>query len=94
MYGVTWGPDPLPRCTQRGGKSKEGRGETRSQSFEVSNVVLQTLGFQSSDRTGIAAGSSIPIDLMRTLIDRMNLQDLTIAYGMSTSNYNFLHHFS
>jgi hypothetical protein len=34
-------------------------------------------------RTGIAAGSPIPIDLMRQLIAKMNLRDLTIAYGMS-----------
>lgn len=34
-------------------------------------------------RTGIAAGSSIPIDLMRELIGTLNLRDLTIAYGMS-----------
>lgn len=34
-------------------------------------------------RTGIAAGSPIPIDLMRQLIDKMNLTELTDAYGMS-----------
>ncbi|KAF9226330.1 acetyl-CoA synthetase-like protein [Gyrodon lividus] len=34
-------------------------------------------------RTGIAAGSPIPIDLMRQLIDKLNLVDLTVAYGMS-----------
>lgn len=34
-------------------------------------------------RTGIAAGSPIPIDLMRRLIDKMNLTELTVAYGMS-----------
>ena len=34
-------------------------------------------------RTGIAAGSPIPIDLMRQLIDKMNLTELTVAYGMS-----------
>lgn len=36
-------------------------------------------------RTGIAAGSPIPIDLMKNLIGRMNLRDLTNAYGMSKS---------
>ena len=36
-------------------------------------------------RTGIAAGSPIPIGLMRKLIDKLNLRDLTIAYGMSES---------
>lgn len=45
-------------------------------------------------RTGIAAGSPIPIDLMRNLIDKMNLRDLTNAYGMSaflfSATYSFL----
>ncbi|KAF9779006.1 acetyl-CoA synthetase-like protein [Thelephora terrestris] len=34
-------------------------------------------------RTGIAAGSPIPIDLMKQLIEKMNLTELTVAYGMS-----------
>ncbi|KAG9009135.1 hypothetical protein FRB94_012407 [Tulasnella sp. JGI-2019a] len=34
-------------------------------------------------RTGIAAGSPIPIDLMRQLISKLNLVDLSIAYGMT-----------
>ncbi|KAL4068580.1 hypothetical protein V8B97DRAFT_1873108 [Scleroderma yunnanense] len=37
----------------------------------------------SSMRTGIAAGSPIPIDLMHQLINKLNLVDLTVAYGMS-----------
>ncbi|KAI0674518.1 acyl-CoA synthetase [Trametes maxima] len=35
-------------------------------------------------RTGIAAGSPIPIDLMKQLIEKLNLTELTVAYGMST----------
>ncbi|PFH46339.1 hypothetical protein AMATHDRAFT_77711 [Amanita thiersii Skay4041] len=34
-------------------------------------------------RTGIAAGSPIPIDLMKRLISEMGLRELTNAYGMS-----------
>lgn len=34
-------------------------------------------------RTGIAAGSPIPIDLMKQLISKLNLTELTNAYGMS-----------
>ena len=34
-------------------------------------------------RTGIAAGSSTPIELMKQLIEKLNLRDLTNAYGMS-----------
>ncbi|GJJ10529.1 hypothetical protein Clacol_004755 [Clathrus columnatus] len=37
-------------------------------------------------RTGIAAGSSIPEDLMRQLIDKLNLTQLTIAYGMTETS--------
>ncbi|KAF9482709.1 acetyl-CoA synthetase-like protein [Pholiota conissans] len=40
----------------------------------------------SSLRTGIAAGSPIPIDLMKNLIGRMHLRDLTNAYGMTETS--------
>ncbi|KAK4054055.1 hypothetical protein OIO90_003700 [Microbotryomycetes sp. JL221] len=34
-------------------------------------------------RTGIAAGSPVPDDIMRRLIKRLNLRDLTITYGLT-----------
>ncbi|KZW01515.1 acetyl-CoA synthetase-like protein [Exidia glandulosa HHB12029] len=37
-------------------------------------------------RTGIAAGSPIPIELMRQLIAKLNLVDLSIAYGMTETS--------
>ncbi|KAG9218187.1 hypothetical protein CCMSSC00406_0010219 [Pleurotus cornucopiae] len=37
-------------------------------------------------RTGIAAGSPIPIDLMRSLISKLNLRDLTNAFGMTETS--------
>ncbi|KAF8157017.1 hypothetical protein B0H34DRAFT_783221 [Crassisporium funariophilum] len=37
-------------------------------------------------RTGIAAGSPIPIDLMKSLISKLNLKDLTNAYGMTETS--------
>ncbi|KAL4245504.1 Acyl-CoA synthetase [Abortiporus biennis] len=37
-------------------------------------------------RTGIAAGSPIPIDLMKQLISKMNLTELTNAYGMTETS--------
>ncbi|KAI0634863.1 acyl-CoA synthetase [Trametes polyzona] len=40
-------------------------------------------------RTGIAAGSPIPIDLMKQLIEKLNLTELTVAYGMSTCPVSF-----
>ncbi|KAG5334854.1 hypothetical protein C0989_002765 [Termitomyces sp. Mn162] len=40
----------------------------------------------STLRTGVAAGSSIPIEMMKKLIDRLNLVDLTIAYGMTETS--------
>jgi hypothetical protein len=39
--------------------------------------------YLSHPRTGIAAGSPVPIDLMKRLISKLNLKDLTNAYGMS-----------
>lgn len=37
-------------------------------------------------RTGIAAGSPIPTDLMKSLIEKLNLRDLTVAYGMTETS--------
>ncbi|KAL4259867.1 hypothetical protein AB1N83_010678 [Pleurotus pulmonarius] len=37
-------------------------------------------------RTGIAAGSPIPIDLMKSLISKLNLRDLTNAFGMTETS--------
>lgn len=37
-------------------------------------------------RTGIAAGSPVPDDVMRRLIKRMNLSDLTITYGQTETS--------
>ncbi|MDR9440122.1 MAG: AMP-binding protein, partial [Halomonas sp.] len=40
----------------------------------------------SSLRTGIMAGSICPIEVMRKVIDRMNMQDVTICYGMTETS--------
>ncbi|KAJ7275033.1 hypothetical protein C8J57DRAFT_1313435 [Mycena rebaudengoi] len=40
-------------------------------------------------RTGIAAGSPVPIELMKGLIAKLNLVDLTNAYGMSEFPVSF-----
>lgn len=40
----------------------------------------------SSLRTGIMAGSPCPIEVMRQCIDRMHMQDVTIAYGMTETS--------
>ncbi|OCH93936.1 acyl-CoA synthetase [Obba rivulosa] len=37
-------------------------------------------------RTGIAAGSPIPMELMKRLIEQMNLRELTIAFGMTETS--------
>jgi len=37
----------------------------------------------TSLRTGIMAGSPCPIEVMRNVIDRMNMDQVTIAYGMT-----------
>lgn len=37
-------------------------------------------------RTGIAAGSPVPIDLMHQLINKLNMVDITNAYGMTETS--------
>jgi fatty-acyl-CoA synthase len=37
-------------------------------------------------RTGIMAGSPCPIEVMRKVIERMNMSDVTIAYGMTETS--------
>ncbi|RTR06389.1 AMP-binding protein [Halomonas nitroreducens] len=40
----------------------------------------------SNLRTGIMAGSICPIEVMRKVIDKMNMQDVTICYGMTETS--------
>ncbi len=40
----------------------------------------------SSLRTGIMAGSPCPIEVMRKVIDRMHMSEVTIAYGMTETS--------
>ncbi len=40
----------------------------------------------SSLRTGIMAGSPCPVEVMRRVIDRMHLREVTIAYGMTETS--------
>jgi fatty-acyl-CoA synthase len=40
----------------------------------------------SSLRTGIMAGSPCPVEVMRRVIDRMHMREVTIAYGMTETS--------
>jgi acyl-CoA synthetase (AMP-forming)/AMP-acid ligase II len=51
----------------------------------LANNVVPYEGFQYL-RTGIAAGSSIPAELMRKLHKVLNLTELTICYGMTETS--------
>jgi len=51
----------------------------------LSSGQISTSGFQNL-RTGIAAGSSIPAELMRKLHKTLNLTELTICYGMTETS--------
>ncbi|KAF2014670.1 acetyl-CoA synthetase-like protein [Aaosphaeria arxii CBS 175.79] len=51
----------------------------------LANGVVPYEGFQHL-RTGIAAGSSIPVELMRKLHKVLNLTELTICYGMTETS--------
>ncbi len=51
---------------------------------------LELPDFESYDlshlRTGIMAGSICPIEVMRKVIERMNMKDVTICYGMTETS--------
>lgn len=51
----------------------------------LANKVVPYEGFEHL-RTGIAAGSSIPAELMRKLHKVLNLTELTICYGMTETS--------
>ncbi len=51
----------------------------------LSDGSISREGFQYL-RTGIAAGSSIPAELMRKLHKTLNLTELTICYGMTETS--------
>ena len=51
----------------------------------LANGTVSYKGFQHL-RTGIAAGSSIPAELMRKLHQTLNLTELTICYGMTETS--------
>lgn len=53
-------------------------------------AVLSHPGFQKYDvsslRTGCMAGSPCPIEVMKQVISRLNMRDVTIAYGMTETS--------
>jgi acyl-CoA synthetase (AMP-forming)/AMP-acid ligase II len=51
----------------------------------LNNGTVPNEGFQYL-RTGIAAGSSVPSELMRKLHRQLNLHELTICYGMTETS--------
>lgn len=51
----------------------------------LANEVVKYEGFEHL-RTGIAAGSSVPAELMRKLHKTLNLTELTICYGMTETS--------
>lgn len=49
--------------------------------------LLQTRQFDiSSLRTGVMAGSPCPIEVMRRVVDKMGMRDVTICYGMTETS--------
>ena len=51
----------------------------------LANGAVENKGFENL-RTGIAAGSSVPSNLMNKLHERLNLTGLTICYGMTETS--------
>mgnify|MGYP001195764789 CR=1 FL=1 len=40
----------------------------------------------STLRTGVMAGSTCPVELMKAVINKMGMKDITICYGQTESN--------
>lgn len=53
-------------------------------------AMLADAGFESHDlgslRTGIMAGSPCPVEVMKQCIERMNMDEVTICYGMTETS--------
>ena len=61
--------------------------------YGVPTMFIAELGDPSLDshdlsslRTGIMAGSPCPIEVMRQVVDQMNMSEVTIAYGMTETS--------
>lgn len=61
--------------------------------YGVPTMFIAMLGHPEFDsyrldtlRTGIMAGSPCPVEVMRNVIDRMNMREVTIAYGMTETS--------
>ncbi len=61
--------------------------------YGVPTMFVAELGHEDLDsfdlsalRTGIMAGSPCPIEVMRSVIDNMNMSQVTIAYGMTETS--------
>ena len=59
---------------------------------ELDHPAFETFDL-SSLRTGVMAGSPCPVEVMKKVIDRMHMEDVTIGYGMTeTSPVSFQTH--
>ena len=61
--------------------------------YGVPTMFIGELGLPNFDdfdlaslRTGIMAGSPCPVEVMKQVIDRMHMEDVTIAYGMTETS--------
>ena len=52
---------------------------------QLNHAAFETFCLDSL-RTGIMAGASCPVDVMRRVIDRMHVRDVTICYGMTETS--------
>ncbi len=80
----TFDPDAVLRTVQQ---------ERCTSLYGVPTMFVAELGHErlagfdlSSLRTGIMAGSPCPIEVMRKVIDQMNMAEVTIAYGMTETS--------
>ena len=76
--GETLATIEAERCTSLYGVPTMYIAQLKHDSFESTDL--------SSLRTGIMAGSPCPIEVMKEVFERMNMREVTIAYGMTETS--------
>lgn len=80
MYSSLWSSDDVYQSV---GAAKVGSHYGKCIDIQLDSFENYDL---SSLRTGIMAGSVCPIDTMKQVMQRMNMEQITIGYGMTETS--------
>ena len=80
-------PSSPPRCSRRCRTSAARASTACRRCSSPSSSIPSFAAFDlTSLRTGIMAGSPCPVEVMRRVIERMHMEDVTICYGMTETS--------